>query len=126
MFRLAYRNFIDHESLVVSHSVDPGVAGVVSGVRWYEFRISGQPDAVCGSYPCTYQQGTIADEPNGRSRWMPSIAQDGAGNMIVGYTATGTAGSDRCAFDPLHRPGGEPSVRHYDGPGRHHPDRQPK
>jgi hypothetical protein len=90
MFRLAYRNFIDHESLVVSHSVDPGVSGVVSGVRWYEFRISGQPDAVCGSYPCTYQQGTIADEPNGRSRWMPSIAQDGAGNMIVGYTATGT------------------------------------
>ena len=57
MFRLAYRNFIDHESLVVSHSVDPGVTGVVSGVRWYDFRISGQPDAVCASYPCTYQQG---------------------------------------------------------------------
>jgi hypothetical protein len=90
MFRLAYRNFIDHESLVVSHSVDPGIAGVVSGVRWYEFRISGQPDNVCGTYPCTYQQGTIADAPNGRSRWMPSISQDGAGNMIVGYSATGT------------------------------------
>jgi hypothetical protein len=90
MFRLAYRNFIDHESLVVSHSVDPGVEGVVSGVRWYEFRISGQPNEVCSTYPCTYQQGTIADVPNGRSRWMPSIAQDGAGNMIVGYTATGT------------------------------------
>jgi hypothetical protein len=90
MFRLAYRNFIDHESLVVSHSVDPGVEGVVSGVRWYEFRISGQPNAVCSSYPCTYQEGTVADAPNGRSRWMPSIAQDGAGNMIVGYTATGT------------------------------------
>ena len=61
-----YRNFIDHESLVVSHSVDPGITGVVSGVRWYDFRISGQPDAVCSSYPCTYQQGTIADAPNGR------------------------------------------------------------
>ncbi|HEX8078360.1 MAG TPA: dockerin type I repeat-containing protein, partial [Chthoniobacterales bacterium] len=90
MFRLAYRNFIDHESLVITHAVDPGVAGVVSGVRWYEFRISGQPDAVCSSYPCTYQQGTIADGPNGRSRWMPSIAQDGAGNMIVGYSTTGS------------------------------------
>ena len=90
MFRLAYRNFIDHESLVVNHSVDPGVPGVVSGVRWYEFRISGQPDAVCSVYPCTYQQGTVADVPNGRSRWMGSIAQDSAGNMIVGYTATGT------------------------------------
>jgi len=90
MFRLAYRNFVDHESLVVSHSVDPGISGVVSGVRWYEFRISGQPDAVCSTYPCTYQQGTVADAPNGRSRWMPSIAQDGAGNMIVGYSTTGT------------------------------------
>src|SRR6185437_7893166 len=31
-----------------------------------------------------------ADDPNGRSRWMPSIAQDGFGNIIVGYSATGT------------------------------------
>ena len=90
MFRLAYRNFIDHESLVVNHSVDPGIEGVVSGVRWYEFRISGKPDVVCSTYPCTYQQGTVADVPNGRSRWMGSIAQDGAGNMILGYSATGT------------------------------------
>ncbi len=90
MFRLAYRNFVDHESLVVSHSVDPSVTGVVSGVRWYEFRISGQPDAVCTTYPCTYQQGTVADAPNGRSRWMPSIAMDSAGNIITGYSATGT------------------------------------
>jgi hypothetical protein len=90
MFRLAYRNFIDHESLVISHSVDPGIAGVVSGIRWYEFRISGQPNAICSTYPCTYQQGTIADEPNGRSRWMPSLSQDGAENIIVGYSATGT------------------------------------
>jgi hypothetical protein len=90
MFRLAYRNFIDHESLVISHSVDPNITGVVSGVRWYDFRISGQPDAVCSSYPCTYQQGTVADVANGRSRWMPSISMDGAENILVGYSATGT------------------------------------
>ncbi len=89
MFRLAYRNFIDHESLVVSHSVDPDIPGVVSGIRWYDFRISGQPDAVCSSYPCTYQQGTVADVPNGRSRWMPSISMDGAENILVGYSTTG-------------------------------------
>ena len=89
MFRLAYRNFVNHESLVISHSVDPNVTGVVSGVRWYDFRISGQPDAVCSSYPCTYQQGTIADVANGRSRWMPSMSMDGAENMIVGYSTTG-------------------------------------
>ncbi|HMJ06167.1 MAG TPA: hypothetical protein VK474_07910 [Chthoniobacterales bacterium] len=89
MFRVAYRNFIDHESLVVSHSVDPGIAGVVSAVRWYDFRISGQPDAVCSSYPCTYQQGSVADVANGRSRWMPSISMDGAENILVGYSTTG-------------------------------------
>ncbi len=91
MFRAAYRNYVDHESLVISHSVDPSITGVVSGVRWYEFRLSGQPDAVCSTYPCVYQQGTVADVPGGRSRWMPSIAMDSAQNMLVGYSATGTA-----------------------------------
>lgn len=90
MFRAAYRNYIDHESLVVSHSVDPGVSGVVSGVRWYDVRLSGNPDATCPTYPCMYQQGTIADVPSGRSRWMPSIAMDGAENIVVGYSTTGT------------------------------------
>jgi hypothetical protein len=95
MFRAAYRNFIDHESLVVSHSVDPAIAGVVSGVRWYDFRLSGTPDATCPSYPCIHQQGTIADAANGRSRWMPSVAMDGAENILVGYSATGkTAGTE--------------------------------
>jgi hypothetical protein len=95
MFRAAYRNFIDHESLVVSHSVDPSVSGLVSGVRWYDFRLSGNPDATCPTYPCIYQQGTIADVPNGRSRWMPTLAMDTAENILVGYTATGkTNGSE--------------------------------
>src|SRR5439155_63989 len=35
MYRLAYRNFGDHESLVVNHSV---TAGSSVGVRWYELR----------------------------------------------------------------------------------------
>jgi len=91
MFRAAYRNFIDHESLVVSHAVDPSVPGVVSGVRWYDIRLSGAPDATCPTYPCMYQQGTIADVPGGRSRWMSSLAMDSAENILVGYTTTGTA-----------------------------------
>jgi hypothetical protein len=95
MFRAAYRNMIDHESLVVSHSVDPGVSGLVSGVRWYDFRLSGTPDATCPTYPCIFQQGTIADSPGGRSRWMPSVAMDAAENILVGYSTTGlTPGSD--------------------------------
>ena len=126
MFRVAYRNFIDHESLVVSHSVDPSITGVVSGVRWYDFRLSGQPDAVCSSYPCTYQQGTVADVPNGRSRWMPSIAMDGAENMLVGYSTTGKANltenhsiryTGRAKDDPLG---------HDDGAGGDHRHRHPE
>lgn len=90
MFRAAYRNFVDHESLVVTRSVDPSISGVVSGIRWYDVRLSGTPNATCPSYPCLYQQGTIADVSGGRSRWMPSIAMDSAENILVGYSTTGT------------------------------------
>ncbi|HZN04486.1 MAG TPA: hypothetical protein VFD06_12965 [Candidatus Polarisedimenticolia bacterium] len=89
MFRAAYRKFVDHESIVISHSVDPFVTGLVAGVRWYDFRLSGGPDPACPSYPCTWQQGTIADVVNGRNRWMPSIAMDGAENILVGYSVSG-------------------------------------
>ncbi|HET8948110.1 MAG TPA: hypothetical protein VFQ07_14125 [Candidatus Polarisedimenticolia bacterium] len=89
MYRAAYRNFLDHESLVVSHSVDPSVSGVQSGVRWYDFRLSGGPSATCPSYPCTFQQGTVADVAGGRARWMPSIAMDAAENILVGYSTSG-------------------------------------
>jgi hypothetical protein len=89
MFRAAYRNFIDHESLVVSHAVDPSVSGLVSGVRWYDIRLSGTPNATCPTYPCMYQQGTIADVPGGRNRWMSSLAMDTAENILVGYSTSG-------------------------------------
>ena len=89
MFRAAYRNYIDHESLVVSRTVDPSVSGVVAGVRWHDIRLSGEPNATCPTYPCVYQEGTIADVANGRSRWLPSIAMDSAENILVGYSTTG-------------------------------------
>ena len=39
MTRLAYRNFGDHESLVVNHSVATGAFNLGPvGVRWYELR----------------------------------------------------------------------------------------
>ena len=109
MFRAAYRNLIDHESIVISHSVDPGITGVVSGVRWYEFRLSGPPDATCPSYPCVYQQGTVADIANGRSRWMPSIAMDTAGNILAGYSTTGkTPASENHSIRYTGRAAGDP------------------
>ncbi|MEU6505658.1 hypothetical protein [Streptomyces sp. NPDC046942] len=74
MFRLAYRNFGDHESLVVNHSVQ---AGTSSGVRWYELRL-------VGGNPTVYQQGTYA--PDATWRWMGSAAQDHIGDMALGYS----------------------------------------
>ena len=40
LFRLAYRNFGDHESLVTNQSVSAGNGpnGEVSGIRWWEIR----------------------------------------------------------------------------------------
>jgi Bacterial Ig-like domain (group 2) len=79
MHRLAYRNFGDHESLVVNHSV---TAGSSVGVRWYELR---NPNAT----PTVFQQGTYA--PDSNFRWMGSIGMDKAGNIAVGYSVSGSS-----------------------------------
>jgi hypothetical protein len=75
MYRLAYRNFGDHESIVANHTVVAGSGA--TGVRWYEVR---NPN----SAPTIYQQGTFA--PDADNRWMASIAMDRTGNIGVGYS----------------------------------------
>ncbi len=83
MFRLAYRNFGDHESLVANHTVYVTDAyGSRYGIRWYEIR---DPN---GS-PTVYQQATFA--PSDAHRWMGSIAMDGAGTIALGYSVSSTA-----------------------------------
>ncbi|MFF3914254.1 hypothetical protein ACFYZB_12330 [Streptomyces sp. NPDC001852] len=79
MFRLAYRNFGDHESLVVNDAV---TAGSSVGVRWYELRMS-------GGNPTVYQQGTYA--PDSTYRWMGSIAEDKVGNIALGYSQSSSS-----------------------------------
>ena len=76
MFRLAYRNFGNHESLVATHSITSGSS---TAVRWYEIR---SPNAT----PAVYQSGTFA--PDASSRWMPSIAMDKAGDIALGYSVS--------------------------------------
>ncbi|HLY98768.1 MAG TPA: hypothetical protein VKT33_06850 [Candidatus Angelobacter sp.] len=94
-FRLAYRNFGDHESLVVNHTIEGGALGAV---RWYEIR---NPQ----STPAVFQQGTIVD-PN-ISFWLGSTAMDSAGNMAIGFSASGKAlnpsvfAAGRATTDPL-------------------------
>ena len=81
MFRLAYRNFGDHEALVVTHSVTP--ANALSGIRWYELR-NAPGSTMAASTPVVFQQGTYA--PDGTARWMGSAAMDAAGDLAVGYS----------------------------------------
>ena len=83
MSRLAYRNFGDHESLVVNHSVGTGFLNLgPTGVRWYELR---NPN---GS-PSVYQQGTYA--PDSTYRWMGSTAMDRVGDIALGYSASSSS-----------------------------------
>jgi hypothetical protein len=95
MYRLAYRNFGDHESLVVTHSV---TAGSSTGIRWYELR---SPNGT----PTVYQQGTYA--PDSNYRWMGSAAMDGSGDIALGYSVSsasmnpGIRYTARLAGDPL-------------------------
>ena len=116
LFRLAYRNFGDHESLVTNQSVSAGNGpnGEVSGIRWWEVR---NPN---GS-PSIFQEGTYAPGlTDGIHRWMGSAAMDGQGNMALGYSASNGSNpavfpsvwyTGRLAGDPLGTlPQGEGSI----------------
>ena len=97
MYRLAYRNFGDHESLVVTHSVK---GSGTSAPRWYELRSPGTETF------SLYQASSYA--PDGTYRWMGSAAMDRLGDLAVGYSASSTSispairYSGRAAGDPLN------------------------
>ena len=105
MHRLAYRNFGDHESLVLNHSV---TAGSSVGVRWYELRN-------VSTTPTIYQSGTYA--PDSSYRWMGSIAMDKVGNMALGYSASSSSlfpsirYTGRSPSDPLGTMQAENSIK---------------
>ncbi len=111
MYRLAYRNFGTHESLVVNHTV---AVATRAGVRWYEVR---DP----GGTPRIHQQGTYA--PTTSSRWMGSIAMDKRGNIAMGYSVSGPSVfpsirlAGRSVDDSLNRLSAEQSVADATGKG---------
>ena len=111
MYRLSYRNFGDHEALVINHSVTNGT-GV--GVRWYELRnAAGQ--SFGSAAPVLFQQGTFA--PTNDFRWMGSAAMDKTGGIAVGYNISSSSivPSIRYAYrgpaDPLGTMGNETSIQ---------------
>ncbi|NUM46156.1 MAG: DUF4397 domain-containing protein [Anaerolineales bacterium] len=100
IWRLAYRNFGTHESLVTNQSVE--ATGGIAGNRWWEIRSP-------GSSPVIYQEGTYAPgTSDGIHRWMGSIAMDGSGNIAFAYSASDATSTfpsvwytGRLAGDPL-------------------------
>ncbi|MCB8917509.1 MAG: hypothetical protein H6666_06265 [Ardenticatenaceae bacterium] len=98
MFRLQYRNFGSHQTLVGNLSTDV-TGNDDAGVRWFELRKVG-----AGAWSL-FQEGTYA--PDAHSRWMGAIAMDGSGNIALGYNvSSGTVYpslryTGRLASDPL-------------------------
>ncbi|HEY6578737.1 MAG TPA: hypothetical protein VIY09_05405 [Rhizomicrobium sp.] len=85
MFRLAYRNFGDHEALVAAHNVAPGTGSTaLSAMRWYELRAT-----PVGSSFALYQAGTFQNSVN--SLWMGSAAMDKKGDIALGMSVSGDA-----------------------------------
>ena len=98
MYRLQYRNFGTHQSMVTNHTVNVGSSR--AGVRWYELRNTGSGWSI-------YQQGTYAPA-DGNHRWMASIAMNGNGDIGLGYSVSGssTYPSIRVAGQTAGAPGG--------------------
>jgi hypothetical protein len=114
MYRLAYRNFGDHEALVVNHSVK---TGAVIGVRWYQL-------GNLGGTPTVVQQSTYAPDigaPDPKFRFMGSIAMDKAGDLAVGYSVSSSSiypsirYAGRVSSDPPGTLGAEQTI--IDGTG---------
>ena len=97
MFRAAYCNFGDHESVVTNYTVS---SGAVAGVRWIELRnVTSGPVTV-------FQESTY--QPDSTWRWMGSTAMDSHGNLAVGFSASSASinpqirYAGRLATDPLN------------------------
>ncbi len=98
MFRLAYRNFGTHQSMVLNHTVDTNGADL-AGIRWYELRSTGGAWGI-------HQQSTLSSI-DGQHRWLGSIAMNDAGAIALAYSVSGSSVSpslrftSRNAGDPL-------------------------
>jgi chitodextrinase len=82
MNQAQFRKFGSYNSALFNFVVDTDASsGELAGVRWIEFRQSGdnQPWSL-------YQEGTYT-AANGKHAWNASLAMDAQGNIGMGYTA---------------------------------------
>lgn len=97
MHRLAYRNFGTHQSIVCAHTVDVGDFSDHAGIRWHELRNT-------GSGWTLFQEGTYS--PDSDYRWMPSIAQNANGDIMVAYSVSSKTTSPSLRY--VGRQSGDP------------------
>ena len=114
MYRLAYRHLGTHDALVGNLTVGVGTGALQAAPRWFEMR------GLAAGSPAVHQQGTYA--PDALHRWMGSVAMDGSGNLLLGYSQSSVAMhpalayTGRLATDPLNQlPQGEATL--YAGAG---------
>jgi hypothetical protein len=97
MWRLQFRDFGTHQSLVTNHTVNNGRG--VAAVRWYELRRQSG-----GGAWTIFQDGTHS--PDANFRWMGSAGMNKAGTLALGYSVSSNAVfpsirfADRLATDP--------------------------
>jgi hypothetical protein len=98
MYRLAYRNFGDHESVVGNMTVS---SSGVAGLRWFELR------GVTGGPVTVHQESTY--QPDTTWRWLGSAAMDHVGNLAIGFSASDAATNPQIRYagrlvtDPLNQ-----------------------
>jgi hypothetical protein len=76
-----YRNYVTHESIVLSFVTDASAGGDLSGIRWMELRRTDTTEWII------HQEGTYAPD-DGLDRYVPAIAQDVFGNISIAYSAS--------------------------------------
>lgn len=86
MYRVAYRNFGAHESLVINHTVrlTPPEQPYRAGVRVYELRKPFNDPAYA-----VHEQATLSDPVS--SLWMAAAAQDNQGNIALEFSSANVA-----------------------------------
>lgn len=80
MNRLQYRNFGDHQAMVVC--MTGNVGSDRAGIRWWELRKTSGDWSI-------FQEGTHAPT-DALHRWMGSVAMDANGIIALGYSISGT------------------------------------
>jgi hypothetical protein len=94
MANLVYQRLGGVESLYAVQTVNNNQGGTgPTGIRWYQFNVTGN------TIPATpAQQQTFTNGADGLWRFMPSIAVDAQGNMVVAYSQSSSATEPAIAY----------------------------